>query len=110
LALEDLQRVLLHNRADLTDVEQTVVGARFAVVGHDRVQTLQEVGGLLKLSKERVRQVQTGALTKVRLALELAASPAMTSPGKTNGAFETPTTTIPGRLAPGVLAAAERGT
>ena len=78
LALEDLRRVLLRNRAGLTDVEQTVLGARFGVVGHGRVQTLHEVSGLVRLSRERVRQVQRGALTKLRLAME---SPSLSGRG-----------------------------
>ena len=70
LAIEDLQRVLGYNSAELTEVEQRVLGARFAVGGHERVQTLEEVGRLVGLSKERVRQVQNEALSKLRLAME----------------------------------------
>jgi RNA polymerase sigma factor (sigma-70 family) len=110
LGLEDLRRVLILNRAGLTDVEQTVLGARFAVVGHDRIHTLREVSGLVRLSGERVRQVQNGALSKLRRAMEVTFSPATRSPGKANGAFEDLTATIPGRLGLGVLAAAECGT
>jgi RNA polymerase primary sigma factor len=75
LEIEDLRRVLRHNRAGLTDAERTVVGARFAVIGQNRVQTLQEVSELLNLSKERVRQVQIGAVAKLRLALEGSSMP-----------------------------------
>jgi RNA polymerase sigma factor (sigma-70 family) len=70
LALEDLRRVLRHDRAGLTHAEQTVVGARFTVISKNRALTLQELSVLLNLSKERIRQVQNGALTKLRLALE----------------------------------------
>jgi len=66
LAIEDLRRVLTRNMAELTDVERRVVGARFAVDGHKRVGTLEEVGRMVGLSKERVRQVQNGALAKLR--------------------------------------------
>ena len=69
LAVEDLQRVLEDNLARLTAVERTVIGARFAMAGYERVQTLQEVGRLVGLSKERVRQVQLDALAKLRVAL-----------------------------------------
>ncbi len=85
LAVEDLQRVLILNRARLTDVEQLVLGARFALSGHDRVHTLQEVSQIVQLSQERIRQIQKKALTKLRLAIELASSPATTSPDKTGG-------------------------
>lgn len=70
LALEDLEHVLARNVAALTDVERQVVGARFAVGGGERMRTLEEVGQLVGLSKERVRQVQQGALAKLRAALE----------------------------------------
>jgi RNA polymerase primary sigma factor len=110
LALEDLRRVLILNRAGLTNIEQTVLGARFAIVDRDRVHTLKEVSGLVRLSGERVRQVQNGALAKLRRALTVTFSPATESPAKTIGAFEGLTTFIPGRLGPGVLAAAGRGT
>ncbi|MHC4715877.1 MAG: sigma-70 family RNA polymerase sigma factor [Planctomycetota bacterium] len=69
LAIEDLQRVISRNLADLTDVERQVVGARFAVDGHKQVGTLEEVGRMVGLSKERVRQVQNGALAKLRAVL-----------------------------------------
>ena len=69
LAIEDLQRVLTRNLAELSHVERTIVGARYAVDGHSRTQTLQEVGKLVGLSKERVRQVQSDALAKLRTAL-----------------------------------------
>jgi len=70
LAVEDLQRVLQANMAALSDVEQAVVGARFAVAGFAQPQTLEQVGALVGLSKERVRQVQNGALAKLRTALD----------------------------------------
>jgi RNA polymerase primary sigma factor len=70
LNVEDLRQVLVRNRARLTDLEQAVLGARFAVAGFDRAHTLREVSELVQLSGERVRQVQNGALSKLRLALE----------------------------------------
>lgn len=109
LALEDLRRVLVLNRAGLTTVEQTVLGARFAVVGHDRVHTLKEVSGIVRLSGERVRQVQNGALTKLRRALTVAFSPATEISAKPIGEFDGLMTIISGRLGLGVPAAAGRG-
>jgi len=69
LALEDLRRVLALNRGGLTEVEQRVLWARFAVVGDGRVETLH---------KERGRQVLNRALAKLRQAMELRFSPATT--------------------------------
>lgn len=93
LAIEDLQRVLAHNRAGLTDVEQAVLAARFALVGHDHACTLREVSTLVDLSCERVRQIQKGALNKLRAALKLVASPETGNPGGNSGAVEGPTPT-----------------
>lgn len=76
LALEDLHRVLGLNRGGLTDIEQTVLRARFALAGQDHAHTLDEVSRLVRLSSERVRQIQKGALNKLRMALNLVASPA----------------------------------
>lgn len=70
LDLDDLSRVLKLNRAGLTEMEQTVLKARFALAGQDRVQTLQEVGRFVQLSSEGVRNIQKRALAKLRLALE----------------------------------------
>jgi RNA polymerase sigma factor (sigma-70 family) len=81
LALEDLRRVLRLNQAGLTAVERTVLAERFAVTGPDRAHTLAEVGGLVRLSKERVRQVQKGALMKLRHALDLVSSAAPSRAG-----------------------------
>jgi RNA polymerase sigma factor (sigma-70 family) len=75
LDIEDLRRVLTRNRAGLTDIEQTVVAARFALDGYDRVHTLEELSKILSLSKERVRQVQNVAVTKLRRSLEPTSSP-----------------------------------
>jgi len=68
-AIEELQRMLAHNGADLTDVERTVVGARFGVYGYEQTHTLEQVSRLVSLSKERVRQLQQAALAKLRAAL-----------------------------------------
>jgi RNA polymerase sigma factor (sigma-70 family) len=70
LAIEDLRRILQANLALLSDVERTVVSARFAVGGEGQVHTLEQVGKLVGLSKERVRQVQNDALAKLRAAMD----------------------------------------
>jgi len=70
LAVEDLRQVLHHNAAELNETEKAVVQARFAVSGDQRPRTLEQVGQLVGLSKERVRQVQNSALVKLRLAMD----------------------------------------
>jgi len=61
--------------ADLSDVEHTVIGERFALgkpITGDKPQpkTLEQVGLIIGVTKERVRQIQNNALKKIRLALE----------------------------------------
>ena len=57
---------------DLCERERVVLRARFGLDG--REQTLREVGGNLHLSAERVRQIEEGALEKLREASEPAAA------------------------------------
>ncbi|MBW1684114.1 MAG: sigma-70 family RNA polymerase sigma factor [Deltaproteobacteria bacterium] len=57
---------LLH---DLPKREQQVLRWRFGF-GHEQPQTLREIGGRLGLSRERVRQIESAALTRLREGLE----------------------------------------
>jgi len=68
-----LADILDHNRAKLTQVEQTVVRERFALGRHGkggRGRTLAEVGKMVGLTNERVRQIQKLALEKIRMVLD----------------------------------------
>jgi RNA polymerase primary sigma factor len=58
---EQLERWLAH----LSDQEREVLSLRFGVDGQDR-HTLAEIGRLLDVSRERVRQVELKALRKLR--------------------------------------------
>ncbi len=69
-SLDALREILAHNRAKLTDVERTIVRERFAIRSGGRKRGLAEVGKMVGLSKERVRQIQNLALGKIRLALD----------------------------------------
>ncbi|HVS71647.1 MAG TPA: sigma-70 family RNA polymerase sigma factor [Phycisphaerae bacterium] len=71
-AVEELQRIIGENRADLSDVEKTVIQARFAINrGQDAsAMTLEEVGRVIGVTKERVRQIQNKALEKLRATIE----------------------------------------
>lgn len=71
-AVEELQRIIGENRAQLSDVEKTVIQARFAINrGTDTpAMTLEEVGQVIGVTKERVRQIQNKALEKLRTTLE----------------------------------------
>ena len=68
----ELRQIVETNRAALNDVERAVVMHRFALAGsdHGRQPTLAQVGKLIGLTKERVRQIQNQALEKIRVALE----------------------------------------
>ncbi len=75
--VDELRRVLFENAADLNSVERRVLDARFALdqpaerAGPGgRRKTLDQVGALLGVSKERVRQIQNQAMGKLRAALE----------------------------------------
>lgn len=50
--------------------EREVIERRFGLVGHSR-QTLAEVGKHLRMSRERVRQIQKNALARLRQSEEL---------------------------------------
>jgi len=74
--VEMVREVLAGNPACLTDVERTVVMERFAIGSHGPRRTLAEVGKMVGLTNERVRQIQNNALAKIRevLAEEFAAA------------------------------------
>ncbi len=73
--VEELKRILFENSADLSHVERRVLTARFsldqaATLPGSRRKTLDQVGSLLGVSKERVRQIQNQAMLKLRAVLE----------------------------------------
>ena len=69
LYTERVSRALEKNLGRLDDRETTVVRSRFPLDG-GRSCTLSEIGNAMGLSKERVRQIQNVALTKLRKVLE----------------------------------------
>ncbi|MHC5110175.1 MAG: sigma-70 family RNA polymerase sigma factor [Planctomycetota bacterium] len=73
--VDELKDILLENLAGLSQVEQTVITERFAIgaphFGEDRgPKTLEQVGRIIGVTKERVRQIQNNALKKIKVALE----------------------------------------
>lgn len=73
--VDELKEIFLQNLAGLSDVEQTVIKERFAlgrVIPGDLTgpKTLEQVGKIIGVTKERVRQIQNNALKKMRCALE----------------------------------------
>ncbi|MFP4053105.1 MAG: sigma-70 family RNA polymerase sigma factor [Phycisphaerae bacterium] len=70
-SVDALREILAQNRAKLTDVEQTIVIERFALATRERRgRTLAQVGKMVGLTNERVRQIQNAALGKIRAALD----------------------------------------
>lgn len=59
------ERLLEHWLDQLTDQQREVVEHRYGLHGHGR-RTLEEVGYLLGVTRERVRQVQLAALNRLR--------------------------------------------
>ena len=68
-SLEALREILVRNRANLSEIEQTVVMERFALASRGKGRTLAEVGKLVGLTNERVRQIQNLALEKIRATM-----------------------------------------
>jgi RNA polymerase primary sigma factor len=69
LFAERLQRILRRDNADLTDVEKTVLARRFPLEEDRTRQTLDEIGKMMSVSRERVRQIQLAAISKLHGAL-----------------------------------------
>jgi len=71
-AAEEVKRIVLENRAELTEVERTVIEHRFGLESgeQDKPMTLEQVGQIIGVTKERVRQIQNKAMEKIRLELE----------------------------------------
>jgi RNA polymerase sigma factor (sigma-70 family) len=70
-SVDALREILSENRAELSDVERTVVMERYAIGSADgRRRTLADVGKMVGLTNERVRQIQKHALAKLRAVLD----------------------------------------
>jgi len=66
LFAERLQQTLQMNSTSLTDIEKTVLARRFPLEEGGQRQTLEDIGFQMRLSKERVRQIQLSAIAKLR--------------------------------------------
>ena len=73
----ELRSIVERNLAELTDVEVKVIRARFALENEAAAngttngnKTLEQVGTMIGVTKERVRQIQNKALGKLREYLE----------------------------------------
>jgi RNA polymerase sigma factor (sigma-70 family) len=69
--IDELKQIVDRNLADLSQVEQTVIKRRFNWEQQDETPlTLEEVGQIIGVTKERVRQIQNKALAKIRVVME----------------------------------------
>lgn len=73
--VDELRGILARNTADLNEVEAKVLQARFALgqiegAVEQGPKTLEQVGMLIGVTKERVRQIQNRALQKLRSKLQ----------------------------------------
>jgi RNA polymerase sigma factor (sigma-70 family) len=73
--VDELRGIIRENSAELNEVEVKVIRARFALcdkgnLGGSSPQTLEQVGLLIGVTKERVRQIQNRALAKLRTKLQ----------------------------------------
>ncbi len=79
---DEVKHIILDNKADLSQIELQVIGHRFglevssALCATATTQasssplTLEQVGQVIGVTKERVRQIQNKALDKIRTALQ----------------------------------------
>lgn len=81
---DEVKRIVETNQAHLSKIEQQVIKHRFKLVAPDvrnepepkikrddgKPLTLQQVGQIIGVTKERVRQIQNAAMTKIRQRLE----------------------------------------
>jgi RNA polymerase sigma factor (sigma-70 family) len=69
--IDELKAIVDRNLADLSQVEETVIRRRFNWEQADESSlTLEEVGKIIGVTKERVRQIQNKALAKIRTVME----------------------------------------
>lgn len=69
--IDELKNIVDRNLADLSSVEQTVIRRRFNWQEQaESPLTLEEVGKIIGVTKERVRQIQNKALAKIRQVME----------------------------------------
>ncbi|MEC9374468.1 MAG: sigma-70 family RNA polymerase sigma factor [Planctomycetota bacterium] len=68
----EVRQIVMENRADLSDIERTIIEHRFGLESQtdEKPMTLEQIGQIIGVTKERVRQIQNKALEKIRIQLE----------------------------------------
>jgi len=69
---DEVKSIVVGNTAELSDIERTVIHHRFGLDegDNDVPLTLEQVGQIIGVTKERVRQIQNKALEKIRSTFE----------------------------------------
>ncbi len=67
--VDALRHVLTGNLEKLSERERRVIVCRFGLEKGEAPQTLEEIGGLFGLTRERIRQIEAQALRKLRALL-----------------------------------------
>ena len=72
---DEVKHIVLNNNARLSEVELSVIGLRFGITdepdpGARKGLTLEQVGQIIGVTKERVRQIQNKAIRKIRSILD----------------------------------------
>ena len=83
-APEEVERLL----GCLTERERRILRLRFGIGSDEGMKTLEEVGEVVSLTRERVRQVETGALRKLFLLLTGTERPPHLEKPRRTGAHE----------------------
>jgi RNA polymerase primary sigma factor len=69
--IDELTAIVDRNLAHLSNIEQTVIRRRFNwKLAEESPLTLEEVGRIIGVTKERVRQIQNNALIKIRAVMD----------------------------------------
>lgn len=70
-SVQDVKAIFANNRAALSEIERTVLFHRYGLDRPIREAplTLEQVGSIVGVTKERVRQIQNKALEKIRVAM-----------------------------------------
>jgi RNA polymerase sigma factor (sigma-70 family) len=70
LYAERLSKLIDEGAVEINETERFVLAKRFPMSHSRKRATLEEIGRAISVSKERVRQIQNGALQKLREAME----------------------------------------
>ncbi|KPK85251.1 MAG: hypothetical protein AMJ81_03920 [Phycisphaerae bacterium SM23_33] len=65
-SIDTLREILIRNHAHLDQIEWTVIMQRFPIMAQGKGRTLAEVGKIVGLTNERVRQIEKRAFSKIR--------------------------------------------